>query len=156
MTTATTSVLPPPRKLLLALEAVLYIAYHSRAQPVSNKALSNQLAFPARHLEHDMQKLAQANILRGVRGPNGGYVLARERRNISLADICQALSNQDDGDEPFAFASDYGHKIISPAWEKAMHQLAEDLSHVTLEQLCEQTQAAGVAGKDDDVEMYSI
>ena len=43
-----------------------------------------------------MQKLVRAGILRGVRGPRGGYLLAREKRRITVADICAALAEEDE------------------------------------------------------------
>ena len=45
-------------------------------------------------LEQVLQQLVRADILRGVRGPRGGYRLARERRRISLGEVVRVLLNE--------------------------------------------------------------
>jgi Rrf2 family iron-sulfur cluster assembly transcriptional regulator len=72
-----------PRRSILGLAAVVDIAIHSDAMPVAAKALARRLNLPPRHLEPLLQALVRANILRGVRGPRGGYELTKERRNIT-------------------------------------------------------------------------
>ena len=75
------------RRSLLAIAAVVDIALHSRASPVAAKALAARHKLPPRHLETLLQGLVHAKILKGVRGPRGGYELARERRRITLGEI---------------------------------------------------------------------
>ncbi len=85
------SALAPPR-LGLALAAMVDIALHARPQPVSAKALAARHALPPRHLEAVLQALVHHGLLKGLRGPHGGYELARERRRISAGDIARAVS----------------------------------------------------------------
>ena len=66
------------RKGLLAIAAVIDVALHGKGRPVSAKALAARHALPARHLEPVLQALVRMGILRGIRGPRGGYELARE------------------------------------------------------------------------------
>jgi Rrf2 family transcriptional regulator, iron-sulfur cluster assembly transcription factor len=80
-----------PRRCLLALAAVADIAIHARPQPVAAKALAARLDLPPRHLETLLQALVRANILKGLRGPRGGYELTRERRRITAAEILRAV-----------------------------------------------------------------
>ena len=75
------------RKTLLALEAVIDIAYNARPEPVQAKEITARQGVPQRYLEQVMQQLVRAGILKGVRGPRGGYRLARERRRISVGDV---------------------------------------------------------------------
>jgi Rrf2 family protein len=74
---------------LLAVAAVVDIAIHARGTPVAAKALAERHGLPPRHLEPVLQALVHAGILKGVRGPRGGYELARERRRISVAEIAR-------------------------------------------------------------------
>src|ERR671939_1074005 len=78
------------RRSLLAIVAVLDIALHSRPMPVAAKALAARHNLPPRHLETVLQALVRRGILKGVRGPRGGYELARERRRITAGDIVRA------------------------------------------------------------------
>src|SRR5580704_11630909 len=66
------------RRSVLAVAAVVDVALHSRSAPVAAKALAARHKLPPRHLETLLQGLVHAKILKGVRGPRGGYKLARE------------------------------------------------------------------------------
>ena len=74
-----------PRKGLLAIVAVVDVALHSGERPVSARKLAARHNLPARHLEPVLQALVHEGIFNGVRGPRGGYELARERKRISVA-----------------------------------------------------------------------
>ena len=87
------------RRGYLALAAVVDIAIHARPFPIAAKALAVRLELPPRHLEGLLQSLVHANILKGVRGPRGGYELARERRRITAASVLRAVSSENGGDE---------------------------------------------------------
>ena len=75
------------RRSVLAIAAVVDVALHSRSTPVGAKTLAARHKLPPRHLETLLQGLVHAKILKGVRGPRGGYELARERRRITVGEI---------------------------------------------------------------------
>ena len=85
-----------PRKGLLAIAAVVDVALNGRQRPVSARELAARHSLPARHLEPVLQALVHEGIFYGVRGPRGGYGLARERKRISVADILRAAGSVDD------------------------------------------------------------
>ncbi len=105
------------RRSVLALAAVVDIAIHARPQPVAAKQLAGRLDLPPRHLETLLQTLVRAEILKGVRGPRGGYELARERRRITAAEIIRAVQSEavDDAKPENAFVEN----IISPVVARA-------------------------------------
>ena len=72
---------------MLAIAAVVDVALYARPSPVAAKSLAARHHLPPRHLETLLQGLVQANILKGVRGPRGGYELARERRKITAGEV---------------------------------------------------------------------
>src|ERR1041385_4988847 len=74
-----------PRKGLLAIVAVVDVALNARERPVSARKLAARHNLPARHLEPVLQALVHEGIFNGVRGPRGGYELAREKKRISVA-----------------------------------------------------------------------
>src|SRR5471030_1433720 len=89
------------RRSMLAISAVVDIALHSRPSPVAAKMLAARHRLPPRHLETLLQGLVHAKILKGVRGPRGGYELARERRRITIGEIVRtaiSLSTADPDD----------------------------------------------------------
>src|SRR4051794_5867287 len=87
------------RKGLLAIAAVIDVAAHGSGRPVSAKILAARHDLPARHLEPVLQALVRMGILKGIRGPRGGYELARERRRITADDILRAAGSIDEAIE---------------------------------------------------------
>jgi Rrf2 family protein len=79
------------KKFLHAIEAVLDISIHSSHTPASAKEITKRQGIPSRYLEKILQELVRKKILKGTRGPSGGYVLGREKRNIFLIDIYNAV-----------------------------------------------------------------
>ena len=79
------------KKFLHAIEAVLDISIHSSHTPASAKEITKRQGIPSRYLEKILQELVRQKILKGTRGPNGGYALGREKRNIFLIDIYNAV-----------------------------------------------------------------
>ncbi len=87
------------KKDLQAVEAMLTVASHNGVQPISCKEIAAMHDLSPRYLEQMLQHLVRGDLLRGVRGPRGGYVLAREKRRISIADILEVTSTANDDDE---------------------------------------------------------
>ncbi|MFQ5765180.1 MAG: RrF2 family transcriptional regulator, partial [Rhodospirillales bacterium] len=85
------------KKMLFAIEAVLDIAYHAGAEPVQSREITRRQGIPRRYLEQALQHLVRQGILVGVRGPRGGYRLARERRRISIGDIVRVVQGMEAG-----------------------------------------------------------
>ena len=101
------------RKTLLALEAVVDVAVNARPDPVQSRDITQRQGIPQRYLEQVLQRLVRANILKGVRGPRGGYSLARERRKISVADIVQVVEAMDaEGERDTGPASPLAQTVI--------------------------------------------
>jgi Rrf2 family transcriptional regulator, iron-sulfur cluster assembly transcription factor len=124
------------RRSLLALAAVADIALHARPQPVAAKTLAGRLDLPPRHLETLLQALVRAEILKGVRGPRGGYELARERRRISAAEVVRAVMESDGaGAKP---EGRFVANVISPIIERASEAFLGELELVTIDDICRQ------------------
>ncbi|MFP5469574.1 MAG: RrF2 family transcriptional regulator, partial [Alphaproteobacteria bacterium] len=103
------------KKMRYALEAVVDIAYNARPTPVQSREITQRQGIPQRYLEQVMQQLVHANILKGVRGPRGGYTLARERRRISVGEIIRVIGDTDDNDaEKTGTVSALGQTVINP------------------------------------------
>ena len=84
-------------KFLYALEAVLDIAINFKGKPIQGYEITKRQGIPARYLENILQELVHKNILKGTRGPKGGYSLAKEKRNVSLIDIYNVILFLDGG-----------------------------------------------------------
>src|SRR5258708_35553911 len=86
-----------PRRGLRAIAAVIDVALNARERPVSARKLAARHNLPPRHLEPVLQALVHEGIFNGIRGPRGGYELARERQRISVADVLRAAGDEEDG-----------------------------------------------------------
>ncbi len=138
--------LKPSKKLVLALEAVCDIAYHGGAEPVQSQDIARRLDLPRRYLEQVMQQMVRAGILKGVRGPKGGYRLARERRRITVADVfdvVRALDGQTTEDDARAH-SPLGAAVMQPFWQELEALLMQRLRALTIEDLCDRAAALEV------------
>ena len=124
-----------PRKGVLAIAAVIDIALNARARPVAAKALATRHKLPPRHLEPLLQALVRAGILKGIRGPRGGYELAREQSRITADDILRAAGTADGLDGVSLVESILLNKVVMPALEKAEHAFAATLSRINVEDL---------------------
>jgi Rrf2 family transcriptional regulator, iron-sulfur cluster assembly transcription factor len=130
-----------PRKGILAIAAVVDIALHARGRPVAAKALANRHGLPPRHLEPVLQALVRHGILRGVRGPRGGYEIAREQRRITADDILRAAGTVDEpGDAPVN-GSPLLAKVVMPALSQAEQTFAAALSRISVADLTESAEA---------------
>ena len=133
------------RKTLLALEAVIDIAFNARPEPVQAKEITARQGVPQRYLEQVMQQLVRAGILKGVRGPKGGYRLARERRRISVGDVVRVAEAIEDGEEERAKPrSELGLRIVAPLIQNLQDDVMARLDGISVEDLCQQARAHGV------------
>ncbi|RXF70312.1 RrF2 family transcriptional regulator [Hansschlegelia zhihuaiae] len=138
-----------PRRSLLAVAAVVDIAYHARPTPIAAKTLAARHGLPPRHLETLLQVLVRAGILKGVRGPRGGYELARERRRISIADIVRAaLGEGEDGRdaEPSEDGSALVSEVVTPMIRSASEGFLERLGEISVDELCREAERRAVFG----------
>jgi len=123
-----------PRTARFALMATLDVALHARGRPVSSKQLAARHDLPPRRLETVLQALVRAGILKSVRGPAGGYALARERRRLSVGEIVRVALRAEEEEAPDVappLLSAVLEPIIAEAEESALRQLDD----VTLDDL---------------------
>lgn len=145
-----------PRKTLYALEAVVDIAYNGRPEPVQSKEITARQGIPQRYLEPVMQQLVRAGVLRGVRGPRGGYRLARERRRISVGEIVRIVGDMDGAAADEEGGSALGRLVVRPLWRELRDDLMRRLDAVTIEDLCQRAEASGAARARREPEDFSI
>jgi Rrf2 family protein len=128
---------PLPRKGILAIAAVVDVALHSKTRPVSAKVLAARQQLPPRHLEPVLQALVRDGLLRGIRGPHGGYALARGCSDITVDDIVRAAGKIEDIDEPQIPASTLIREIVQPALSTAEQAFSNALSDISVAQMVE-------------------
>ena len=129
------------RKGILAIAAVIDVAIHARSRPVSAKALAARHRLPPRHLEPVLQALVRDGILRGIRGPHGGYELARDHNRITAEDILRAASSAEEDNEPPLPASMLVNDIVRPALVEAERTFSVALGRISIEDLVKRAES---------------
>lgn len=123
------------RKGVLAIAAVIDVAMNAEDRPVSAKALAARHKLPPRHLEPVLQALVRDGILRGIRGPHGGYELAREHRHITAEDILRAASSTDEADDVPVPPSGLVIDIVQPALAEAERSFSAALGRINVDDM---------------------
>ena len=141
------------RKARLAVEAVLDVALHAQPDPVQAREITKRQGVPQRHLEPIMQQLARSGILRGVRGPKGGYTLARERRRITIADIVRAIAAED---EDASSSSRLCEAVVAPFCAEREAAFLNALDGHTIEDLWREARAKGISAESGDSRDFTI
>ena len=145
-------------KIMYSIEAVVDIAYYSNGQPVQSQRISSRQRTPGRYLEQSLQKLVKANILTGVRGPRGGYQLARERRRISVGEIVCIVTDleTENAVENNLTDSEISGKVLNPMWGEIQNTILEQLDKITIEDLCIKANERGIQSEGRQTLNYAI
>ena len=138
-----------PKKMMFAIEAVLDIAYHAGAEPVQSREITRRQGIPRRYLEHALQHLVRQEILIGVRGPRGGYKLARERRRITVGDIVRVVREMEADNNLIeeTQGSELGYQVVRPLWRELQDGLMERLDSLTVDELCTRANQSGIVSE---------
>lgn len=130
------------RKGILAIAAVIDVALNSRSRPVSAKALATRHKLPPRHLEPVLQALVRDGILKGIRGPHGGYELARDHKKITAEDILRAASSAEEAEDPAGPMSPLVADVVRPALAEAERSFSSALGRINVEDMTKRAEGA--------------
>ncbi len=123
------------RKGVLAITAVIDVAINARARPVSAKVLAARHRLPPRHLEPVLQALVRDGILKGIRGPHGGYELGRERNRITADDILRAATTAEDTEGLPLPGSTLVNEIVRPALAETERTVSVALGRINVDDM---------------------
>ncbi|MFT7299693.1 MAG: Rrf2 family iron-sulfur cluster assembly transcriptional regulator [Porticoccus sp.] len=130
-----------------AVTAMLDLALHGENGPVSLASVSRRQDISLSYLEQLFAKLRQQELVRSVRGPGGGYRLARSGDDIHVAEIIDAVNESID-------ATSCGGKgncnsgevcLTHHLWDDLSEQIHRFLSGITLDGLVNQNEVQLVA-----------
>jgi len=122
------------KKFLHAIEAVLDISIHSSHMPASAKEITKRQGIPPRYLEKILQELVRQKILKGTRGPKGGYTLGKEKRNIFIIDIYNAILTIEKNKKE-EIDTQMRSKIINPFIKKITNEIINSFKLISIHDL---------------------
>ncbi|MCB9876665.1 MAG: Rrf2 family transcriptional regulator [Planctomycetes bacterium] len=116
------------------LRAMAVLAGLAPGESITASDLSAATRVPQQYLSKVMRKLVVARLVRGRRGRNGGFQLAKAPRAITIAMVLNALSHEIEGGCAFGFpACDPDHPCaLHPIWSRLQQCVGSWSSEMTL------------------------
>jgi Rrf2 family protein len=121
----------------LAIAAVIDVAINSATGRVTAKALATRHKLPPRHLELVLHALVRDGILKGTRGPGGGYEVAREQAKITAEDILNSAGRIEEASEPLP-ESELVVAVVQPTLAVAERYFSAALREINVADLVRQ------------------
>jgi Rrf2 family protein len=130
------------------VRAMFDIAFHGEGASAQIKDVAERQGIPARFLEQIFQDLRRAGLVSSKRGPRGGYQLAQSAREVSVGDVLRALEGALSvyaGEDELPEGGDAASIAVT---EGALRELSQRIeacfNEITLEELCDRAQRAGL------------
>ncbi|VAW50326.1 Iron-sulfur cluster regulator IscR [hydrothermal vent metagenome] len=122
-----------------SVTAMLDLAIHDKAGPVTLADISQCQGISLSYLEQLFSRLRKGGLVKGVRGPGGGYRLARPASEINIAEIIRAVDETVDVTRCKGEGNcNGGAKCLThELWTNLSDRLHNFLSEITLAQFVE-------------------
>jgi len=108
-----------------ALHAVAYMAAQKQNRPVASHLIAKARGIPERFLLKVLKPLVSARVLHSIKGPNGGYRLAKAASDISMLEVVEAVDGPIRGQAPLS--QNEGDGALDRKLEKICDQTADQL-----------------------------
>ena len=134
-----------------AVTAMLDLAFHSDTKPVTLTDIAARQTISLSYLEQLFSRLRRANMVKGIRGPGGGYTLADTADKINIADIIAAVDEPIDATKCGGEANCQKEQacLTHDLWMGLSDQFRAYLKDITLAQLLEKHHVQTVAKRQD-------
>ncbi|MGZ5050787.1 MAG: Fe-S cluster assembly transcriptional regulator IscR [Methylobacter sp.] len=130
-----------------AVTAMLDLAYHSQMNPVTLTDIAARQTISLSYLEQLFARLRRAGMVKGVRGPGGGYTLCRKADDINIAEIIAAVDEPLDSTKCGGEANCQKEQacLTHTLWMGLSEQIRNYLEGISLATLLEKNQVQEVA-----------
>ncbi len=117
-----------------AVTAMLDIALYEADKPVTLAGISERQSISLSYLEQLFSRLRKQGLVSSVRGPGGGYRIAKAHSEISVSDIITAVDEQIDATQCGGSENchDDGRCMTHELWASLNNKILEYLSGVSL------------------------
>jgi Rrf2 family transcriptional regulator, iron-sulfur cluster assembly transcription factor len=141
-----------------AVRALFDIAFFNEGRATQAKDIAERQGIPPRFLEQIFQDLKRAGIVASKRGPQGGYALAGDARQIRLGDVVRALEGPLVLSEGAAAANraEDGVRVTEAVFEDLSQRIEACFDAVTLSDICERARSLGVQRPSGERYSYVI
>ena len=134
-----------------ALRAMLDLALHNDEGPVLRHDIATRQELSADYVAQLFQHLCAVELVRGVKGPGGGYLLARDPAAIRIGDIVRAVEGPIVAaqcatldDQPTCHRAEGCTTRL--LWVRLSEVMAQFLDAISLKELCDQARQLDSGG----------
>lgn len=120
------------------LKAMFYLSVHSENGPVPLKNIAKNQNISEQYLEQLFSTLRKKGLVKSVRGSQGGYLLSKEPREITIGDILIALEGPVSLSECIVdedFCANSSSCITKVVWEKVKKGIDEVIHSINLQDM---------------------
>jgi Rrf2 family protein len=118
-----------------ALQALAYLLDQPPEKSVASHVVAEARDIPERFLLKVLQPLVSAGVLRSIKGPNGGYRLAKPAKQISLLQVVEAV------DGPIRGAAPAVGKNGAASFDKRLQGVCDSLASLVRDRMAKVTLA---------------
>lgn len=130
-----------------ALRAMADLALHDGKGPVARQEIADRQELSADYVAQLFARLRSAGLVEGVKGPGGGYLLARAPATITAGEVLQAVEGPLtvvpctlDCPDTQPICSRVAECVTHLLWKRLSATVAEQLDSVSLQDLCDEAQ----------------
>ena len=137
-------------KITYGVRALFDIAYHSCGIPAKVNDIARRQGISARYIEQIFIKFKKAGIIKTVRGPKGGYMLAKKAEEISLGEIIRSIEGDIELVSCKPSKSGEGECVMSencvtaPIWAELNDKVSSFFDSISIKDLCERGKSLGI------------
>ena len=134
-----------------AVTAMLDLALHQGQRPITLQDIALNQEISLSYLEQLFARLRQGGLVRGTRGPGGGYRLAKDMGDISIADIISAVDEKSDLTQCGGKADcQQGEECLThELWAELSDKIYQFLDDISLNDLVQRPKVQAVAERQD-------
>lgn len=135
-----------------AVTAMLDVAIHAHKNPVPLADISERQEISLSYLEQLFSRLRRHQLVTSVRGPGGGYRLAREARLISIGDVIHAVDESVDATRCQGQSNcQQGERCLTHSlWTELSERITQFLGNISLADLMEKGDVKQVSSRQLD------
>ena len=126
-----------------AVHALVFMATQKENRPVASRTIAKARGVPERFLLKVLKPLVSARVLHSIKGPNGGYCLAKSPSEISLLDVVEAV------DGPFGKQSSFAREEADGGLNRRLDGICDQAAEQVRKQF-QKIRISYLASKDRD------
>ena len=136
-----------------AVTAMLDLAFHSQKNPITLTDIATRQTISLSYLEQLFSRLRKAGIVKGVRGPGGGYQLSQDPSLISIAAIISAVDEQIDSTKCGGKANCHNNLpcLSHDLWTGLSEHIHDYLNNISLAEILNKNSVLIRAEKQNEV-----